>query len=114
MSKAMKNIDKLQHHSSSFVRSNWSQLSKSVAQQGSIAITHHTNVEMVLVRAADYEAMVNALEEVKAQKLSPIDELARKFKQELAQQLSANTQEKMQQLFSSAAVEDFTVPLASS
>src|SRR3569832_1503763 len=77
-------LDQLPRHSASSVKNKWREVVEEVHESGSVAITNHSNVEMVLVDAATYEQLAASAEALKAREKSVLDELAAEFDRRLA------------------------------
>jgi PHD/YefM family antitoxin component YafN of YafNO toxin-antitoxin module len=69
----------LPRHNASMVRNKWGDIVRQVHQTGSVAITNHSNVEMVLLDAQTYRQVTDALAAIKAREQSLLDELASRF-----------------------------------
>jgi len=69
----------LPRHNTSMVRNKWGDIVRQVRQVGSVAITNHSNVEMVLVDAETYQQVTHALAAIKAHEQALLDDLAARF-----------------------------------
>lgn len=83
MSQPLPQIHELPRQNASQVKNHWGDVVRLVRQSGSVAITQHATVEMVLLPAATYEQITRDLEALKSQQRSQIDELARRFEARL-------------------------------
>lgn len=77
-------LNDLPRQNASQVKNHWGEVVRQVRQSGSVAITHHASVEMVLLPAATYEQLTQELKAARAQKQSQLDDLAQRFEQRLA------------------------------
>ncbi|WP_284618864.1 type II toxin-antitoxin system Phd/YefM family antitoxin [Aquabacterium humicola] len=80
----LRSLDDLPRQNATQVKNRWGDVVRLVRQSGSVAITHHANVEMVLLPAATYEQVTRDLQALKAQKQTQLDELAQRFEARLA------------------------------
>lgn len=77
-------IDELPRQKSSQVKNQWGEVVRLVHQSGSVAITNHANVEMVLVDAAAYRELTHLSQTLKARHSAVLDELNQRFAARLA------------------------------
>jgi prevent-host-death family protein len=77
-------LDQLPRHTASRVKNKWRDVVREVHEAGSVAITNHSAVEMVLVDAATYEQLVAGAAAFKAREKSVLDQLVTQFDQRLA------------------------------
>lgn len=84
MSTELRQLSELPRQNATQVKNQWGEVVRLVRQTGSVAITHHSTVEMVLLQASAYEQLTQELQLLKAQKQSQLDELAQRFEQRLA------------------------------
>ena len=98
MQAALPLLSQLPRHSSSDVKNKWRDVAREVRQSGSVAITNHQTVEMVLVDAATYEQLAAAAEAQKAREQSVIDQLMAEFDQRLASLQSPGAAAKVAQV----------------
>lgn len=80
----LRSLDDLPRQNATQVKNRWGDVVRLVRQSGSVAITHHANVEMVLLPAATYEQVTRDLQALKAHKQTQLDELAQRFEARLA------------------------------
>ena len=80
----LRDLNDLPRQNATQVKNRWGDVVRLVRQSGSVAITHHANVEMVLLPAATYEQVTRELQVLKLQKQSQLDELAQRFEARLA------------------------------
>jgi prevent-host-death family protein len=92
MTTELLSLQDLPRQNASQVKNKWGEVVRQVRQAGSVAITHHSAVEMVLLDAATYEQLTQDLSALKAREQSMLDELADRFDARLAvlQQPGAN------------------------
>ncbi|NRF67161.1 type II toxin-antitoxin system Phd/YefM family antitoxin [Aquincola sp. S2] len=84
MTTELRALNDLPRQNATQVKNRWGEVVRLVRQSGSVAITHHANVEMVLVPAAVYEQVARELQTLKAQQQSQLEELAQRFEARLA------------------------------
>lgn len=77
-------LDRLPRQSASHVKNKWRDVVREVRTAGSIAITNHSAVELVLVDAATYEQLAANAAALKAHETSVLDQLASQFDERLA------------------------------
>ncbi|MEJ8825107.1 type II toxin-antitoxin system prevent-host-death family antitoxin [Variovorax humicola] len=91
----------LPRHNTSMVRNKWGDIVRQVHQTGSVAITNHSNVEMVLIDAETYRQVTDALATIKAREQGMLDELASRFDARLAVLRMPDAQDKVGALLAS-------------
>lgn len=79
MSAILRNLDELPRQNASHVKNRWGEVVRQVQESGSVAVTNHSNVEMVLLTAAAYNQLVEDAQASKAREQSVLDELGRRF-----------------------------------
>jgi prevent-host-death family protein len=77
-------LDQLPRQSASQVKNRWRDVVREVHEAGSVAITNHSAVEMVLVDAATYQQLTASAATLKAREQSVLDQLAAEFDDRLA------------------------------
>jgi len=77
-------LHELPRQNASQVKNKWGELVRQVRQSGSVAITHHASVEMVLLDAATYQQLTQELSAFNAREQTLLDELAARFDERLA------------------------------
>ncbi|MEI9984409.1 MAG: type II toxin-antitoxin system prevent-host-death family antitoxin [Aliidongia sp.] len=92
-------IDTMPRHSSTQVKNNWAELVREVRQSGSVAITNHSKVEMVLVEADQYRDMAAQIEAKRLRDQAILDELTRRFDAQLAVLQQPDLEKKIQAMF---------------
>lgn len=80
----LRSLSDLPRQNATQVKNRWGEVVRLVRQAGSVAITNHANVEMVLLPAATYEQLTTELQALKAQKAGQLEELAQRFEARLA------------------------------
>ena len=84
MSSPLISIENLPRQNASQVKNKWGEVARQVRQNGSVAITNHSVVEMVLLDAATYQQLTESLAALQAREQSVLDELAERFDARLA------------------------------
>jgi hypothetical protein len=77
-------LDELPRQNASQVKNKWGEVVRLVQELGSVAVTNHSTVEMVLIRAATYRQLVQEISALNAREQSVLDELAGRFNSRLA------------------------------
>ncbi len=84
MTAELRQLDQLPRQNATQVKNRWGEVVRMVRQSGSVAITNHAQVEMVLVPAATYQQVALQLQALKVQQQSQLDDLAQRFEERLA------------------------------
>jgi len=84
MSTALLSLEQLPRQNASQVKNKWGEVVRQVRQNGSVAITNHAAVEMVLLDAATYQQLTEDLQALQAREQSVLDELGQRFDARLA------------------------------
>jgi len=92
-------LDDLPRHSASSVKNKWREVVREVRETGSVAITNHSTVEMVLVDAATYRQLAASAQALKAREQSVLDQLSAQFNQRLAALQAPDAADKLDALF---------------
>jgi PHD/YefM family antitoxin component YafN of YafNO toxin-antitoxin module len=77
-------LDELPRQNASQVKNKWGEVVRLVQELGSVAVTNHSAVEMVLIRAATYRQLVQEILALNAREQVVLDELASRFNSHLA------------------------------
>jgi hypothetical protein len=77
-------LEELPQQNATQVKNKWGEVVRLVQELGSIAVTSHSAVEMVLLRAATYRQLVKEILALNAREKSVLDELATRFDSRLA------------------------------
>ncbi|WP_413723049.1 type II toxin-antitoxin system prevent-host-death family antitoxin [Sodalis sp. RH23] len=78
------NFDELPQANASQVKNKWGEVVRRVHQGGTLAITNHSTVEMVLLDVATYRELTHSLLLLKAREQSVLDDLTDRFNARLA------------------------------
>jgi antitoxin (DNA-binding transcriptional repressor) of toxin-antitoxin stability system len=89
-------IDELPRRNATQVKNRWSDLVREVRTSGSVAVTHHDKVEMVVVEAGEYREMAALVESAKARHQATLAELTAEFDQHLAGLKAPDTRERVE------------------
>lgn len=79
MAAALPHLDELPRQNASQVKNRWGDVVRQVQKSGSVAVTNHSTVEMVLLTADTYSRLVEDAQAQKAREQTVLDELARRF-----------------------------------
>ena len=77
-------LERLPRHNATHVKNKWGEVVRQVRQSGSVAITNHAAVEMVLLDAATYQQLSDDLQALRSREQNQLDELAQRFDERLA------------------------------
>jgi PHD/YefM family antitoxin component YafN of YafNO toxin-antitoxin module len=91
-------LDELPRRNASQVKNKWREVARLVQELGSVAVTNHAAVEMVLLRAATYRQLVQEVLALNAREQSLLDELASRFNSRLAALQQPDAGQKVQAL----------------
>jgi prevent-host-death family protein len=78
------NIQDLPQMNALQAKNNWADLVRLVRQSGSVAVTNHSTVEMVLLDADRYQQLTEQIHAQKAWEKNTLDELTNRFNTHLA------------------------------
>ncbi|MCB1975358.1 MAG: type II toxin-antitoxin system prevent-host-death family antitoxin [Burkholderiaceae bacterium] len=84
MTAALLEIASLPRQSASQVKNKWGEVVRQVREVGSVAITNHSAVEMVLVDAATYRQLTAGMTALQARERAVLDDLTGRFDARLA------------------------------
>ena len=84
MAARLPQIDELPRRNATEVKNRWGDLVREVRANGSVAVTHHDKVEMVVVEAARYRETAALVEDIDARRRSVLADLAAEFDRHLA------------------------------
>jgi prevent-host-death family protein len=77
-------LEQLPRRTASDVKNRWREVVRGVRETGSVAITHHAEVELVLVDANTYRQLTEGAAALKARERSVLDQLAADFDKRLS------------------------------
>jgi|SRR6185312_399315 len=84
MAARLPQIEQLPRRNATDVKNKWGDVVREVRANGSIAVTHHDKVEMVVIEAARYREMAALVEDVDARRHATLVDLAAEFDRHLA------------------------------
>jgi prevent-host-death family protein len=84
-------IENLPRRNATQVKNKWADLVREVRAVGSVAVTQHNRVEMVVMDAATYRKMAALAEDAKARRQAALAELSADFDRRLAALKSPET-----------------------
>ena len=85
MSALLRSLDELPQQNSTQVKNKWGEVLRQVQQEGSVAITSHSTIEVVMIAASTYREMFDLFTELKArERKAKLDDLERRFDERLA------------------------------
>jgi methyltransferase-like protein len=76
-------LEDLPTQASTEVKNRWGQVVRQVQKTGSLAITHHSNIEMVLSTAEHYQALLDEVSRLHARERTQLEELSAQFMRRL-------------------------------
>jgi prevent-host-death family protein len=91
MSAVLSMPETLPRRPASQVKNRWGEVMRQVRESGSVAVTQHSSVEMVLVDIATYRQLAEASNAAQAREQALMDELDNSFAARLAALQSAQT-----------------------
>jgi len=94
-------LDQLPRQSASDVKNRWRDVVREVREAGSVAITNHSTVELVLVDAARYQQLTASAAALKVRERSVLDQLAADFDKRLAVLQEPDAAQKVASVFGS-------------
>lgn len=77
-------LEDLPRQTASDVKNKWREVVREVREAGSVAITNHSAVEVVLVNAEAYRQLVASAAALKQREAAVLDQLSAQFNQRLA------------------------------
>ena len=101
MTTELLDLASLPRQSASQVKNKWGDVVRQVREVGSVAITNHSAVEMVLVDAATYRQLTTDMLTLKAREQSVLEDLAGRFNARLAVLQEPDAQHQVAGLFDS-------------
>jgi PHD/YefM family antitoxin component YafN of YafNO toxin-antitoxin module len=81
---ALPSLADLPRQNASHVKNKWGDVVRHVHQVGTVAITNHANVEMVLIDAATYQQLSQEINALNTREQSALDDLTQRFNDRLA------------------------------
>jgi antitoxin (DNA-binding transcriptional repressor) of toxin-antitoxin stability system len=84
MAARLPKIEELPHRNATEVKNRWGDLVREVRANGSVAVTHHDKVEMVVVEAGRYREMAALVDGAEARRQAVLADLAADFDRHLA------------------------------
>jgi len=76
-------LDALPRQKSTQVKNKWGDVVRQVHDQGSLAITSHSSVELVMLSAGVYQSLLDTIEKLQARERAELDALSEQFKARL-------------------------------
>jgi len=92
-------LDQLPRQNASQVKNKWGEVVRLVHQSGSVAITNHSAVEMVLLDASTYRSLADEILALKAREQTVLYDLTERFNARLEVLQSADAADKVTALF---------------
>ena len=99
MATALLDLASLPRQTASHVKNKWGEVVRQVREVGSVAITNHSAVEMVLVDAATYRQLTTDMMALKAREQSVLEDLTGRFNAQLAVLQEPDAQQRVAGLF---------------
>ena len=84
MTSAFRQVEQLPHRKATQVKNQWGDLVREVRASGSVAVTHHDKVEMVVVEVGRYREMAALVEGINGRRQTALAELSAEFDRHLA------------------------------
>ena len=92
-------LDDLPRRNASQVKNKWGDLVRLVQTSGSVAVTNHSAVEMVVLDASTYRQLTEDIQALKAREQTVLNELAQRFDARLAVLQQPDAARKMTAVF---------------
>lgn len=93
------NLDQLPRQNASQVKNKWGEVVRLVHQSGSVAITNHSAVEMVLIDASTYRSLTEEIMALKAREQTVLYDLTDRFNAHLQVLQAPGAADKVTALF---------------
>ena len=102
MSALLRDLDELPQQNATQVKNKWGDVVRQVQQEGSVAITNHATVEMVMIAANTYRQMTAFMVEItERERKVKLDELERRFDERLAALQQPDARNRLDAMFAS-------------
>lgn len=95
MAAGLPQLDDLPRRTATEVKNRWRDLVREVRASGSVAVTNHDQVEMVVVEAGTYRELAALAEGAKARQQATLAELAAEFDRDLADVQAAGARKRV-------------------
>lgn len=102
--KKVSNFDHLTIRTSTQVARGWKHIVNDVRVAGKVAISSHDTIEAIVLSPEEYRAMQDGLDQARGSKSNALDELTRRFDQNLSSLQSPDAATKVKSLFASAGL----------
>jgi antitoxin (DNA-binding transcriptional repressor) of toxin-antitoxin stability system len=89
-------IEDLPRRNSTQVKNKWSDLVREVRASGSVAVTHHDRVEMVVVEAERYREMAALTQSIELRRQTALADLTAEFDRRLADLKAPDARERIE------------------
>lgn len=87
-------IDALPRRNATQAKNKWSDLVREVRKSGSVAVTHHDRVEMVVIDAERYQEMIALVDGAQERRRATLAELTAEFDRRLAELRAPDTRKR--------------------
>ena len=94
-------LDQLRRQTASDVKNRWREVVRGVRETGSVAITNHAEVELVLVDANTYRQLTEGAAALKARERSVLNQLEADFDKRLSELRQPDSARKLDAVFAS-------------
>lgn len=92
--------EKMPSRSASQVKNHWGEVVRQVRESGSVAVTNHSMVEMVLIEPAAYRTLVKEVHAMQvSQQAAALEDLDREFQERLAVLQAPDAAQRVDRLF---------------
>jgi len=96
---ALPDLEDLPSRPASQVKNRWGDVVRQVRESGSVAVTNHSSIEMVLIDTATYRQLVEDVQALRAKEQAVLAELDRAFQARLAALQAPEATTHMDKLF---------------
>jgi len=102
MAALLRDLDELPQQNSTNVKNKWGDVVRQVQKEGSVAITNHATVELVMIAANTYRELTALMEDVQERERKVrLDDLERRFDERLAILQQPDARGRLDAMFSS-------------
>ena len=99
MTAELPKLEDLPRQTASDVKNKWREVVREVRESGSVAITNHSSVEVVLVDADAYRQLAASAAMLREREASVLDQLSAQFKERLASLQASDAGDKAAAVF---------------
>lgn len=94
-------LDALPRQNATQVKNKWGEVVRQVHARGTVAVTNHSTIEMVMVSADVYQALLDTVEKISRREQTEIDALTDQFRARLASLQQPDAHDRLADVMSS-------------